>query len=180
MLAQALLAAPAAGQPTGMQPGNTGKSDWETEREKRDWREAEAPVPPPPGAGELLPFFVSSASEYRYFIDAASIAPGTDGVVRYTLVVRSPLGAETVTYEGIRCSAAEVRIYASGRTDRSWSVHPGAWRRIEARSVQRWHYTLWEEYFCPRNIAIRSNAEGVNALKRGGHPDRIAAPVRAF
>jgi len=163
-----------------MTPGNTGKSDWELEQEKRDWREAEMPAPPPPGSGQLLPFFVSSASDYRFFIDAASLAPGADGVVRYTLIVRSPLGAESVTYEGIRCATREVRTYATGRADRSWSVHPGPWRRIEARSVQRWHDALWREYFCPRELPIRSAAEGVDALKRGGHPNRIAIPARGY
>ena len=163
-----------------MQPGNTGKSDWELEQEKRDWREAETPAPPPPGSGELLAFFVSSASDYRVFVDAASLAPGADGVVRYTLVVRSPLGAESVTYEGIRCATREVKTYAYGSADRSWSVRPGSWRRIDARSAQRWHDALWHEYFCPRGLAIRSAAEGIDALKRGGHPDRIAIPARGY
>jgi len=163
-----------------MQPGNTGKSDWELEQEKRDWRESEAPLPPPPGTGELLPFFVSSASDLRFFIDAASLAPGTDGVVRYTLIVRSPLGAETASYEGIRCATGEVKTYAFGRADRSWSARPGAWRRIEARSVQRWHDALWREYFCPRKIQIRNAAEGIYALKRGGHPASGPTPPRGY
>jgi hypothetical protein len=124
----------------------------------------------------MLAFFVSSASDYRFFIDSASLAPGRDGVVRYTLIVRSPLGAESVTYEGIRCASREVKTYAYGGTDRSWSVRPGAWRRIEARNVQRWHDALWREYFCPREIPIRSAAEGIDALKRGGHPDSYATP----
>lgn len=163
-----------------MEPGNTGKSDWETEQEKRDWREADVPPPPPAGSGEMLAFFVSSASDYRFFIDSASLAPGRDGVVRYTLMVRSPLGAETISYEGIRCASGEVKNYAYAHADRSWSVRPGPWRRIEARSVQRWHDALWREYFCPREIAIRSAAEGIDALKRGGHPDRIVAPVLRY
>jgi hypothetical protein len=163
-----------------MQPGNTGKSGWETEQEKRNWREADVPAPPAAGSGELLPFFMSSASDYRFSVDSASIAPGTDGVVRYTLFVRSPLGAETVTYEGIRCATEEVKTYAYGGADRRWSVHAGKWRRIEARGVQRWHHILWSEYFCPRGLPIRTAAEGVDALRRGGHPDRIAIPARGY
>lgn len=163
-----------------MQPGNTGKSDWELEQEKRNWREADVPAPPPPGSGELLPFFVSSASDYRFFVDSASLAPGADGVIRYTLIVRSPLGAETVSYEGIRCATREVKAYAYGRPDRSWAVHPGAWRRIEERSVQGWHYTLWREFFCPLELPIRTAAEGIDALKRGGHPNRGAVPARGY
>ena len=155
-------------------------SDWEREQERRNWREADMPEPPPPGSGTLLPFFVSSASDYRFFIDSASLAPGADGVVRYTLIVRSPLGAETVTYEGIRCATRDVKAYAYGRPDRSWSVHPGAWRRIEERSVQGWHYALWREFFCPLELPIRTAAEGIDALKRGGHPNRGAVPARGY
>jgi len=175
----AVIPAAAVAQ-AGAPPATDGKSDWEREQERRDWREAEMPAPPPPGSGELLPFFVSSASDYRFFIDSASLAPGADGVVRYTLIVRSPLGAETVTYEGMRCATGEVKAYAYGRTDRSWSVHPGAWRRIEDRSVQRWHYALSREFFCPVGVPIRTAAEGIDALKRGGHPNRGAVPARGY
>lgn len=160
--------------------GNTGKSDWETEQEKRGWREADLPPPPPPASGELLPFFVSSATDARFFIDSASIAPGADGVVRFTLVVRSALGAESITYEGIRCATDEVKTYAVARTDRSWSVHPGSWRRIQVRGVQRWHDALRSEYFCPRGVPIRTAAEGVDALKRGGHPHHSTLPERGY
>jgi hypothetical protein len=177
----ALAALPAAAwAQAGSTPqfGDTGKSDWEREQEKRDWREADVPPPPPPASGELLAFFVSSASDLRFFVDSASLAPAADGVVRYTLLVRSPLGAESITYEGIRCATGEVKTYATARPDRTWSVRPGAWRRIEPRGVQRWHETLWHEYFCPGKIPIGSAAEGIDALKRGGHPNRGSVTPR--
>ena len=101
-------------------------------------------------------------------------------MVRYTLLVRSPLGAETVSYEGLHCATNEVKAYAYGRPDRSWSVHPGAWRRIEARNVQRWHYALSREFFCPGGMPIRTAAEGIDALRRGGHPNRGAVPARGY
>ena len=164
----AVLAACALAQTGAAQ--DTGKSDWERAQEERDWREAEAPLPPPPGTGELLPFFVSSASDFRFFIDAASLAPGKDGVVRYTLLARSPQGVDNITYEGIRCATGEVKTYAYGRADGSWSLRPGPWRRIEARSVQRWHHALLTEYLCSHRIPIRSAAEGIEALRRGGLP----------
>lgn len=168
MLGVAALAACAGPQP-GPAP-DTAKSDWERAQEERDWREADAPLPPPPGSGGLLPFFVSAASDFRFFIDAASLAPGKDGVVRYTLVARSPQGVDNITYEGIRCATAEVKIYAYGRADGSWSLHPGPWRRIEARSVQRWHNALLTEYLCLQRTPIRSAADGIEALRRGGLP----------
>jgi hypothetical protein len=119
----------------------------------------------------LVPFFVSSASSFKFFIDAPSVSTGADGVVRYALVVRSAAGADSITYEGMRCSTGEYRIYATG-VGGKWNPAAGAWRRIEPRSVQRWHNALYKEYFCPLGEPIRSAREGVNALKSGDHPSR--------
>jgi predicted molibdopterin-dependent oxidoreductase YjgC len=99
---------------------------------------------------------------------AASIGVA-DGVVHYVLVARSSAGAENVSFEGMRCDRGEVRIYAVGR-DGGWFGKPGEWRAIQPRSVQRWHNALFREYFCPQREAIVSAREGVEALRRGGHP----------
>jgi hypothetical protein len=34
---------------------------------------------------------------------------------------------------------------------------------------------LWREYFCPHAIAIDDTAEGIDALRRGGHPHAARA-----
>ena len=113
--------------------------------------------------------FVAATSEFRFFIDPASLSVGSDGVVRYVLVARSPAGVDNVSFEGMRCTSAEVRTYALGR-DGAWTAKPGAWRTIEPRSVQRWHNALYREYFCPQKAPIGSAREGIDALRRGGHP----------
>ena len=131
-------------------------------------------MPPYPARGHLIEFAVSGSDGFRFFIDGASLSAGNDGVVRYVLVARSPQGAENVSFEGIRCNSAEYRIYAVGRAgDRdegSWSGRPGDWRPIAGAAVSRWHTALQREYFCPQNEPIRTAAEGVQALQRGGHP----------
>lgn len=152
------------------------KSDWERRQEDREWREAEVALPAFPRPADLLPFFVSAASDFRFFVDGASLSVGADGVVRYTLVARSPQGAESVVFEGMRCATREVRGYASGRADGSWSRRDTPWRPIGHPSVQRWHKALATEYFCPGRTAIHSAAEGLDALRRGGHPRAMHAP----
>ena len=97
---------------------------------------------------------------------------GADGVVRYVLVARSSQGAENVSFEGIRCSTSEVRIYATGTHEGTWTRSAGPWREIAPRSVQRWHNALRDEYFCPLGNPVGSPAEGVAALRRGVHPSR--------
>jgi hypothetical protein len=146
--------------------------DWERQQKERDWREREVVLPAYPKREALIPFFVSAATEFAFFVDGASLSTADDGVVRYTLVARSRQGAETVSYEGIRCSSGEFRIYATGAGS-TWTRRDMPWRKIEPRSIQRWHNALQREYFCPFGEPIASAAEGVNALRRGDHPRRI-------
>lgn len=145
------------------------KSDWERQHEGRlPPPEESVALPAYPAAERLIEFFVAATSEFRFFIDPASISVGPGGVVRYTLVARSPAGAENVSFEGMRCASGEVRLYALGR-DGGWVRSAGQWRAIEPRSVQRWHNALFTEYFCPQKEPIASRQEGIDALRRGGH-----------
>lgn len=182
-LALVLVAAalPAAAQNTN-DPRDfkgSGKSDWELEQDKRDFKEGEIKLPAAPRAEGLIEFFPSSASSFRFFIDSASLAVEPEGVIRYILVARSPSGHENVTYEGMRCSSNSVRVYAYGNAG-TWSRSSSDWKPIEAKSVQRWHNELRSRYFCPLGAVIFDAAEGLNALRRGGHPmaERSASPGR--
>ena len=151
------------------------KSDWELEQEERSWTEGALQLPAYPKGEDLIEFYVSAATEFKFFIDRASLSVSPEGVVRYTLLARSPSGAENVTYEGIRCKTGTYRIYAYGRAGGTWAPRASDWRSIEPRSVQRWHQALWREYFCPQKVPIDDVAEGIDALRRGGHPNSGAA-----
>ncbi len=172
LLAAALAAAalPAAAQNTNdPRVTGSGRSDWERDQDERNWKEGDVKLPPAPKAEGLIEFFPSSASSFRFFIDPASLALDADGVVRYTLVARSASGHDNVTYEGIRCRTNSVRIYAYGNAG-AWSRSSSDWKQIEAKAVQRWHNELRSRYFCPVGLPILTTAEGLSALKRGGHP----------
>lgn len=176
LFAQTGPARPADELPERMQKergaASSGKSDWEREQERREFDDGPIALPAPPAKDGLVEFFVSSASTFKFYVDAKSLSVGQDGVVRYTLVARSPYGAETVTYEGMRCSGQQslYRVYAFGN-DGKWSRNPGAeWKIVEPKSVQRWHNELRGRFFCPNRVAILSAAEGLDALRRGGHP----------
>lgn len=148
------------------------KSDWERAQQERDWKETEVSLPAVPKGKGLIGFVVSSASSFEFFIDPQSLSVGADGVVRYTMVARSPAGVETVSYEGIRCAGESYRVYAfvSGE---AWKRGDTQWRPIEPTGkVQRWHNVLRSEYFCPLGFSINTAAEGIDALRRGGHPSR--------
>lgn len=146
------------------------KSDHELEVERRGWKEGEFKLPAPPKPEDLLEFYVSATTEFRFFIDQKSLSVGKDGVVRFTLLARSTSGAESVSYEGIRCSEGSYRVYAYGRQGTGWTERESDWRPIEVKTTQRWRNALLREFFCPMRTPIFDAAEGIDALRRGGHP----------
>lgn len=147
-----------------------GKFEFEFDEEK-PWAEIEARLPPYPREENLLPLFVSAATDNRFFVDAASISVGEDGVVRYTLIVRSPAGAENVSFEGIRCASRERRLYAFGRKEGAWSKARSAkWEPIRYQDRNRQHHVLYDDFFCPNGIIVKSTQDAVDLLKRGFRP----------
>ena len=145
--------------------------DTEEMLNERDWREGAVGLPEFPQAERLVEFNVSAVTSFRFFIDAKTLTVGDDGVIRYVLVARSPSGAQNVWFEGIRCKTGELKQYAIGRNDASWAERRGAaWVPIDPKTVNRQHQALRRQYFCPQGLPITSAAEGVDALRRGGHP----------
>jgi hypothetical protein len=150
----------------------TQMSDWERENALKQAPREENVVPPPyPAAGraQLIEFPLADAGGFRFFVDGSTLSVDPkEGVVRYVLVAQSPSGVQNVSYEALRCPAAEYRVYATGQSDRTWISARTAWQPM--RNARRWQAALYREYFCPQKIAIRDAAEGVRALQAGGHP----------
>jgi hypothetical protein len=157
--------------PSGPMPrGAQDKSDWEIEQARQARGEGEPALPAWPKDESLIEFRGGNVSTFRFYIDANSLTLSDDSVLRYTLVARSASGVANISYEGMRCEGAgQVRVYAYGQNGR-WVPQRSAWRDIEKKVVQSWHAELRERYFCPHSIAIQTVAEGLDALRRGGHP----------
>jgi len=149
------------------------QSDWERANEERLKQSQEQVVAPPPlERASLIELELEAASEFRYFVDAASISVGADRIVRYAMVARSPSGAENVSFEGLRCPG-DYRIYAVGSADGRWGGRPGEWRPVP-RDGRIGQNALSKRYFCPARAAIRTREEGVGALRQGGHPAMLS------
>ena len=99
-----------------------------------------------------------------------SVSVGEDGVVRYTLVVRTGGGATNVSFEGLRCDTTSQRVYAFGHPGSQWSrARISEWRDIVYREVNGHHYVLYTNYMCfgIRQRTARSLREIVSLLKNG-------------
>jgi CNP1-like family len=140
-LAAGLLTLPAAAQWKDW--------DYELDQEKKPWDELQTQLPAYPKPENLLAFDIGSNTANRYFVDAASLSVGEDGVVRYTLVIRTAGGATNVSFEGIRCDGRSVRVYAFGHVNSQWSrARNAGWREIQPREINGYHFALHRDYFC--------------------------------
>lgn len=157
VLSCVFLSAPAAGQLLS-----------EPESEAA-WTEAGYAMPAPPRQASLREFDIgATASDSRYFVDASSLEVGSDGVLRYVLVVRSAGGAESVTFEGLRCAAGAWRVYAVGRPNGEWiASRDESWRPIAASARSRGRGVLASDYFCDGTAALRNRDEALTRLSEG-------------
>jgi hypothetical protein len=147
-----------------------GKFEYDFEDEK-PWVELQAQLPDYPKDENLLPLYVSATTDNRFFVDGKSISIGGDGVIRYTLVVRSSAGASNVSFEGIRCVTHEHKLYAFGHAGGTWSrARFSKWEPIRYEDRNRQHHVLYDDFFCPNGIAVTGPQAAVDALKRGFRP----------
>jgi hypothetical protein len=111
-------------------------------------------LPPLPQDSNLLPFEVSGNTPLQFAIDRNSLSVGSDGVVRYTVVVTSPGGARNVNYEGIRCDTYEWRLYAGLNADHDgWDrTVANEFSRIENGALNAYHAALYQDYMCANKI----------------------------
>jgi hypothetical protein len=132
------------------------------------WKEAEVAYPAPPQSSDLLRFYVSATTPNAFLLDTRTLSVGQDGVVRYVLVVRSPRGAENVTFEGIRCASGERRLYAIGQRDGTWVASRNkAWERISFNTYNRPQAALAQDYFCDGTTSVADLDEIRRRLERG-------------
>lgn len=131
---------------------------WKGTGPNRDFKEApvQAPLdpsqvvlPPYPKPENLVEYDIGPSAWNRAYVDASSISVGGDQVVRYVLVLKTPGGANNVSYEGIRCPEWERLSYAYGRSDGTWvrSRQP-EWRHIPKSDSLGYYRELAKNLFC--------------------------------
>ncbi|RKT25111.1 CNP1-like family protein [Paraburkholderia sp. RAU2J] len=135
---------------------------------KGNWVENQVDtLPPLPQESNLLPFEVSGNTPLQFAIDRNSLSVGTDGVVRYTVVVTSPSGARNVNYEGIRCDTYEWRLYAGLNADHDgWDrTVANEFSRIENGALNAYHAALYQDYMCANKMPTGKAAQIIENIR---------------
>jgi hypothetical protein len=146
------------------------ESDFDEER--KEWKEIEARLPAYPRQENLVPVDGGVTALHKFFIDAPSITVGEDGVVRYSLVVKTAGGATNVSFEGIRCEMRQQKLYAMGHANGKWvRARDPVWRRIEHRENYNHHGVLYSEILCRDKHPVKTAREALDSLKY--HKPRI-------
>lgn len=135
----------------------------------KPWEAQKVLLPPYPKEGNLIPFYVGPARPFAFFVDSASVSVWRGGVVRYTLIARSPSAAMNVSHEAIRCDTNERKVYAFGRDDGTWAqARNSEWLPIDRSQVNP-QLSLTDGFFCSGR-RFQTSDEAVQALARGNQP----------
>lgn len=128
-------------------------------------------LPPTSLPARLALFEIKGHTQHETGLDPDAITLGADGVTRYTLVVVAPTGVRNVTYEGIRCSTGEWKVYATGRPDGQWHRVPEpVWRPMDKAGMNDIRQTLHERHVCSAARTVPVSVTQVLQSFRRPHP----------
>ncbi|MCU7835823.1 MAG: CNP1-like family protein [gamma proteobacterium symbiont of Taylorina sp.] len=145
----------------------------ENDVEEYVWKEGDSQMPDYPKNLDLVEVSGPAAYQnYQYLIDTKNLQLGTDGVVRYSLVIRSSSGADNVLYEGIRCNHKQIKTYAYGITDmngRKKFVGRNApnWKQVTSSGANGYGSIFIKNYFCSFNGKSLKRNEIIQNIKYG-------------
>lgn len=139
----------------------------QTPAEVPEWVEDNVPAPPAFSKDALIPIDMPAYVTLKVGIDPATLTVGTDGVVRYVVVMYNATGSVNAAYEGILCSKGEVKTYARAGTSGNWvATKQPEWRALTDNLPSRHAYAIAKQGGCDeRTSAKRENT--LQALKRG-------------
>ena len=143
------------------------KDEFESDK---PWIEQMTQLPAYPEAKNLMAFDAGAVTSNQYLVDTTSIKIGKDGVIRFTLVIKSSANATNVSYEGLRCATSERKLYALGRDDRTWAQpRVSEWQKLDLVRQFYAQRELAKNIFCPHQQIVSTTEEAIQALKAGMH-----------
>ena len=131
--------------------------------------ETEVALPPFPQPENYIPFQLDLPSPFHFYIDARSIKVMDDGALQFAVIAKSAEGALNIDFEGMRCADKEYRIFAYGRSDKTWSeAKRSRWQPIRGEASNAHRAALYRNYFCSERGSVTSVEQAISSLKSGG------------
>jgi hypothetical protein len=123
------------------------------------WKEGEGQYKFPPYPKTMDLFKVEGPvnySQYDYLVDVKNLSVSADGVVRYSLIIRSSSGVDNVLYDGLQCNQQTLKHYAYGSTDtegkKKWIAKSTVqWTSWSSSGINAYSSILARHYFCGQN-----------------------------
>ena len=135
----------------------------------------------PPNAANLIPFYVSQHSVFKFAIDPDSIRLDPDGVTRYVLVITSPSGSQQVNFEGIRCETFQFALYATLNTSAIWQANQRkTWTDIKNNEANRYHGALAQGAFCNNKSQVKNKSLILDSLQPSKFTGKPNADAHRF
>lgn len=161
-----------ASTPNWALPPNTGNYPAEVE-----WVEAAVPDAPSFQTAGGIAIDMPRHMSVKVAVDPATLAIGTDGVVRYVAYMTNLSGSISAVYEGIRCTTDEVKSYARWSPTSQWTrtIEP-TWKDLNGNQPSKHALAIARQGACDNHLARNSVAEIVRALKQTTRP--IANPFQ--
>jgi hypothetical protein len=119
-----------------------------------EWVEEKTPPIPTFSKSGLIPIDMPSHVSLKVGIDPATISVGTDGVVRYVMVMSNATGSVNAVFEGIRCTTDEVKTYARFNSSGNWSeVSDTQWKGINDNMPSKHAFAFARQGGCQLRLA---------------------------
>ena len=135
-----------------------------------DWAEEQLAPPPAFSKDRLIALDMPPHVTLKIGVDPETIVVGSDGVVRYVIVMRNASGSTNAVYEGIRCITDEVKTYARQGSSGQWSMVPNpAWKAVNDNMPSRHAQAFARQGGCINRLAT-SKVEIIKALTTGKKP----------
>ena len=113
----------------------------------------------PPEKNNLFPFTPSGNSKtLQFYVDKKNFVIIKDEV-RYTVVIRSPEGAEQILFSGIDCRQFQKKTYARFENNAWVELHDQEWRPIPNLGYNNYQAYLGRRALCAGDSANSSIAD---------------------
>lgn len=131
-----------------------------------EWAEEKTPPAPAFSKDRLIPIEMPPYVTISFGVDPQTVTVGSDGVVRYVVVMRNASGSASAAYEGILCPKGEVKTFARTGSTGDWvNVKDPQWKAMTDNLPSRHAYAIAQQGACDGRTAA-GREEIVKALKR--------------